>query len=171
MRPLTEMQQTVGGLIAEGRRRRTGGSVDPEHQLSIERVRGSRRTFLRTLASIAVVTSGTGLAGCGGEASERVVEMDDAMAFNPSSLTVTLGETVTWRNTGRAMTHTATTDPTLVRDAANVALPQGAMPWNSETIGPGQSWSHTFEVPGAYRYCCLPHELAGMVGAVTVEER
>ncbi len=126
---------------------------------------------MRTLATVAaVVTSGAGLAGCGGEASERVIEMDDRMVFEPASLTVTVGETVTWRNTGRAMTHTATADPALVRDATNVALPRGATSWNSGAIGPGQSWSHTFEVPGAYRYCCLPHELADMVGAVTVEE-
>lgn len=146
MRPLTEKQQPADGA------------------------RGSRRTFLRTLATVAaVVTSGAGLAGCGGEASERVIEMDDRMVFVPASLTVTVGETVTWRNTGRAMIHTATADPTLVRDATNVALPKGAMAWNSGAIDPGQSWSHTFEVPGAYRYCCLPHELADMVGAVTVE--
>lgn len=147
MRPLTEKQRPADGA------------------------RGSRRTFLRTLATVAaVVTSGAGLAGCGGEASERVVEMGDRMVFDPASLTVTVGETVTWRNTGRAMTHTATADPALVRDAANVALPQGTTAWNSGAIGPGQSWSHTFAVPGAYRYCCLPHELADMVGTVTVEE-
>ena len=146
MRPLTEKQQPADGA------------------------RGSRRTFLRTLATVAaVVTSGAGLAGCGGEASERVVEMDDRMVFVPASLTVTVGETVTWRNSGRALIHTVTGDPTLVRDATNVALPTGATPWNSGSIGSGQSWSHTFAVPGAYRYCCLPHELAAMVGAVTVE--
>lgn len=134
-------------------------------------LRGSRRSFLRTLATIAVVTSGASLAGCGGEASGRTIEMDDQMAFIPTSLTIAVGEMVTWRNTGRAMVHTATADPSLVRNTSNVALPDGAAPWSSDSIGPGQSWSYTFEVPGEHRYCCLPHELAGMVGAVTVKEK
>ncbi len=96
--------------------------------------------------------------------------MTDGMAFAPTSVTVAVGATVTWRNTGRGLVHTVTADPALVRDATHVALPSGVAPWASETIGPGQSWSHTFEASGDYRYCCLPHELADMVGTVIVNE-
>mgnify|MGYP000035226567 CR=1 FL=1 len=132
--------------------------------------RFSRRTFLKTLAAIGVVGSGVSLAGCGG-ASGRVVEMNDQMAFVPANLKVNVGETVTWTNKSRAMVHTATADPTLVRDPGNVKLPPGVAPWHSGNIAPGQSWSHTFEIPGEYRYVCVPHEVVGMVGAITVDAR
>ena len=131
--------------------------------------RFSRRTFLKTLAAVGVVGSAASLVGCGGS-SGRVIEMNDQMAFVPAKLTVKVGETVTWDNTSRAMVHTVTADPALVRDPGNVKLPQGAAPWDSGNIAPGQSWSHTFEIPGEYRYCCLPHEVVGMAGSVIVEE-
>lgn len=131
--------------------------------------RFSRRTFLKTLTAIGVVGSAASLVGCGG-ASRRVVEMTDEMAFEPAKLTVIVGETVTWSNTSRAMVHTVTADAALVRDPGNVKLPQGAAPWDSGSIVPGRSWSHTFEIPGEYRYCCVPHEVVGMVGTITVEK-
>nr|MBA3416896.1 halocyanin [Chloroflexia bacterium] len=33
----------------------------------------------------------------------------------------------------------------------------------------GGRWSYQFNLPGEYRYCCVPHELAGMVATVVVE--
>jgi len=110
-----------------------------------------------------------GLAGCGA-ATDRVVAMDDGMTFVPATLVVKLGDSVTWRNQSESMVHTATADTAKVRDPANVHLPQGVAPWHSGSIAPGHSWSYTFETPGTYRYCCVPHELVGMVGTVTVEE-
>jgi len=131
--------------------------------------RSSRRTFLRILAAVGVVSAGVGLVGCGA-ATGRVVAMDDRMTFVPTTLVVKLGDRVTWRNESDSMVHTATADAAEVRDPANVHLPQGAAAWHSGPIAPGQSWSHTFETRGEYRYCCVPHELVGMVGTVTVEE-
>jgi plastocyanin len=34
----------------------------------------------------------------------------------------------------------------------------------------GESYVHTFETPGTHEYFCAPHEAAGMVGSVVVEE-
>jgi plastocyanin len=36
-------------------------------------------------------------------------------------------------------------------------------------ITSGDTYEHTFEVPGTYHYFCIPHERGGMVGTVTVK--
>lgn len=118
---------------------------------------------------VGIFGSGGVLIGCQGSAEEATVEMNDGMQFDPVTLTVKAGESVTWRNTSAGMVHTATGDPSAATDPANVLLPAGAAPWNSGLIQGGESWSHTFDVPGEYRYCCVPHEMAGMVATIIVE--
>jgi plastocyanin len=93
--------------------------------------------------------------------------MTDQLRFEPASLTVPRGSTVTWTNTG-AVEHTATDDPSKAVTASNAALPSGAQPWDSGTVAAGQSFSHTFDTPGTYKYFCIPHEAAGMVATIVV---
>jgi plastocyanin len=62
-----------------------------------------------------------------------------------------------------------TADPSKAATAKNVLLPEGAQPFDSGNIDAGGTYSYTFTVPGTYRYVCLPHELAGMIGIVVVE--
>jgi plastocyanin len=38
-----------------------------------------------------------------------------------------------------------------------------------EIANPGNTYQHTFTVPGTYRYFCQPHESNGMVGEVVVK--
>lgn len=105
----------------------------------------------------------------GGQAQTHVVEMNLQLKYVPEQLTVSVGDTVTWRTVG-PIPHTSTCDPSLAANPAqSVALPQGAEPWNSGDVGDGQEFSHTFEVPGDYTYFCIPHEAAGMIGSVTVQ--
>ncbi len=96
-----------------------------------------------------------------------VVEMTDALAFDPSPVTIAVGETVEWRNAS-SVPHTATADPSLAADPANVILPAGAEPFHSGILTAGARFRHTFTVAGTYRYVCLPHESAGMIGTVVV---
>ncbi|MBD3345169.1 MAG: hypothetical protein GF401_08925 [Chitinivibrionales bacterium] len=56
-------------------------------------------------------------------------------------------------------------------DPKNVALPKGAKPFDSGTMQPGEEYRHTFTTAGLYRYFCIPHEKAGMVGEVIVKEQ
>lgn len=105
--------------------------------------------------------------GSAGEGA--VVEMTDELRFVPDQLTVNVGDTVTWRNTG-SVAHTATDDRGKAQDAANAVLPEGAEPWDSGNIAAGEEWSYTFQTPGEYTYFCIPHELAGMVARLTVTE-
>ena len=72
--------------------------------------------------------------------------------FEPASITVPVGTTVTWADVSG--THTTTSYDGL---------------WDSgERLEVGQSYSHTFNQPGVYRYYCKPHEDQGMIGTVLV---
>jgi plastocyanin len=95
------------------------------------------------------------------------VTMSDALRFEPATLTVARGATVTWRNSSATM-HTVTDDPGKAANKADAALPSGAQPWDSGNIDPGQTFQHTFDTPGTYKYFCTPHEAAGMVATITV---
>lgn len=96
------------------------------------------------------------------------IEMTNRLLFSPDTVRIRAGETVLWRNTS-ALPHTVTADPTKVARAGNVILPAGAAPFDSGMMDAGDTFSHTFTVPGTYRYVCVPHELANMIGVVIVE--
>lgn len=129
----------------------------------------SRRMVLRGGgAALAVLATGV-LAACGGsDASGAEIEMTNEMVFKPATVTIKKGDTVTWKNKD-SMVHTVTADATMPRDPSLIEVPDGAEPFHSGNITDGQSWSMKFDVPGRYRYVCLPHELVGMVGEVIVE--
>lgn len=102
------------------------------------------------------------------EAPDEVVAMV-GIEFDPPEITVEVGDTVTWRNDSQ-VEHTVTADPELAREADSVSLPEGAETFDSGIVAPGETFQHTFTVPGRYRYFCIPHEAAGMVAEVVVEE-
>ena len=75
-------------------------------------------------------------------------------AFQPDSISVPPGATVTWVNcedVGQEP-HTTTADG-------------GA--WNSPELSPGNRFSHTFPAQGDFPYHCTPHPF--MLGKVVVE--
>jgi plastocyanin len=72
--------------------------------------------------------------------------------YDPSSIEVGVGDTVTWTNTG-SVDHTVTSD-------------DGS--FDSGSIAPGGTWSYTFEEVGEYQYHCDPHPF--MVASVSVVE-
>ena len=96
-----------------------------------------------------------------------VVGMTNALRFTPDTVRMRVGQTVVWRNSSDIM-HTVTADPARAALAASVRLPEGAAPFDSGPMEPGASFSHRFDVAGEYRYFCLPHERAAMVGVVIV---
>lgn len=87
--------------------------------------------------------------------------------YDPSQITIRVGQTVTWRNDETAP-HTVTDDPCEAANPANAVLPQGAEPFDSGTLGAGDTFTKTFTVPGEYKYFCEFHEGGGMVGTITV---
>jgi plastocyanin len=73
------------------------------------------------------------------------------MTFSPSSLTVTVGTTVTWTNND-GMDHTVTS-ATGIFDSGNLAA--------------GGKFTHNFGTVGSFPYKCTIH--AGMAGTIVVK--
>lgn len=75
--------------------------------------------------------------------------------FNPAELRVSVGTTVTWTNQDSVL-HTVTSglrgNPTGLFDAS---------------VGPGGTFSFTFNEPGTFEYFCIPHP--GMDATIIVE--
>lgn len=74
----------------------------------------------------------------------------DAYGFDPSTLTVNAGDTVTWTNTG-SLAHTVT--------AVDGAFDSG-------NLNSGETTTVYFDTPGTYSYLCAPHPW--MKGTITV---
>ena len=82
-------------------------------------------------------------------AATHAVEIAD-FAFAPATLTITVGDTVTWTNQD-AVAHTATSTTGV---------------FDSGDLEQGESYSVTFTAPGTYDYLCTPHP--SMTGRVVV---
>jgi plastocyanin len=89
------------------------------------------------------------------------------MSYSPSTVIIRAGEAVEWRNTS-LITHTVTDDRKQEKKAWDAVLPRGAAAFDSSDIAAGQTYLHTFSVPGTYHYFCEHHETHGMVGTVIV---
>jgi plastocyanin len=98
------------------------------------------------------------------------VGMTNSLEFTPPKVTIQVGETVLWKNNSD-LVHTVTAMPDKANDNSHVDLPKGGEPFNSGMMQPGDTFRHTFTVPGHYKYFCIPHEAAGMIGEVVVEEK
>jgi plastocyanin len=103
----------------------------------------------------------------GGGAQAPTINMSDGYQFEPATLTVPRGTTVTWVNAGQ-QPHTVTDDPSKAANRADAQLPNGAQPWDSGFVEAGTTFTRTFDTPGQYTYFCMPHETLGMIGRITV---
>ena len=109
--------------------------------------------------------------------ADHVVDLQ-AVAFDPETITVQVGDTVAWE-------HAAGEPHNVV--AYEGEIPEAATYWASGgfeseeaaregwengvgAVQEGQAYVHTFETAGEHGYFCVPHEAAGMVGTVVVEE-
>jgi plastocyanin len=132
------------------------------------------RVLTRTIAAFAAVAMALGIALASNQAAAApkpvVVKMSDEPArYLPSPVTVKVGQPVQWINTGQVV-HTVTLVPEDVQDPKDVSMPKGAETFDSGFMAPGATFTHTFKIPGTYRYFCIPHEKAGMVGEVVVKK-
>lgn len=96
-----------------------------------------------------------------------VIRMSDDMAFGPEHALINVGDTVVWIQEG-ALPHTTSDGPGKAAVPEHALLPEGAEPWDSGLLDPGQRFSVVFDTPGEYTYLCTIHEAAGMVGRITV---
>lgn len=94
--------------------------------------------------------------------------MTNNLRFSPETVTIRVGQTVQWVNSS-SVAHTVTAVPDKAADPKDVHLPKGAQPFGSGIVSPGKTFTYTFTVPGRYKYFCIPHEFAGMIGKVIVK--
>lgn len=93
-------------------------------------------------------------------ATGQVMVVMRNIAFNPSTVTIRVGQTVVWRNDDAAP-HTTTSGTC----PGGVCTPMAG--WDSGTLNPGQSFAHQFNTPGTFSYYCRIHG-AMMQGTVMV---
>ncbi|HUY60948.1 MAG TPA: plastocyanin/azurin family copper-binding protein [Candidatus Dormibacteraeota bacterium] len=119
--------------------------------------------------STTTTTTTTAGGGCTAATAKSSVTVDatTSLKFIPATACLKAGGTVTWVNTG-AIPHTTTDEPALASNKADAALPAGATGWNQLLPHGGSKFTLTLKVPGTYKYFCIPHELLGMVGQITV---
>jgi len=95
--------------------------------------------------------SSGGSSSSGGAASGGTAVSIANFAFDPASLTVKVGDTVTWTNKD-SVAHTVTAD-------------DGS--FKSEQIQPGAAYKFTFAKAGTFSYHCSIHP--NMTGSITVQ--
>jgi plastocyanin len=115
-----------------------------------------------TLALLAALAAAAPLSSIVAETPETVVRMTQDKSFEPKTITVKAGNTVVWKNASD-MTRSVTDVASLAVTAKDAALPPNAKEFNS-------GHSYKFTVPGTYKYFCIPHEAAAMVGTVIVSK-
>jgi plastocyanin len=139
-----------------------------------------RRRFLRRAGAVGSAAATVGLAGCAGVGGEPDYDVGMlASAYRPREVTVSVGDTVVWENTS-ARGHTVTATAGGIPDDAAFFASGGfddydaaKAAWDADFGGlleSGDRFEHTFTVPGAYEYVCIPHREGGMFGTVVVEE-
>lgn len=139
--------------------------------MSNERIDSERRRITRLMVwgSTAAAIAWSGLAeAADGINPAVVVKATDDLQFVPDKVTIKVGDTVRWQSAS-VMVHTVTCDPAKAARPLDAALPEGAQPFDSGNIEPQGSFEHRFTVPGTYKYFCIPHEGADMLGEVIVK--
>lgn len=107
--------------------------------------------LLAVLLGVAPALSGVPAVAARQQGAEALVRVVDN-AFEPGTLTVAPGTTVTWTNEGND-SHTVTAD-------------DGS--FDSARLDPGESFSVTFDAPGTFGYHCSFHP--GMTATIVVSE-
>jgi plastocyanin len=139
----------------------------------------SRRAFVRRGAggvAAAAAAVGSGAVGTAGAQTTHTIDMTDGLVFDPDELTIAPGDTVVWETVG-SVGHSVTAYEDEIPEEAEYFASGG---FDSEQearnaypegdVASGETFEHTFEVEGEYGYFCIPHESAGMVASLTVQE-
>ena len=102
-------------------------------------------------------TSGTGTMDAATPANNIVVKSN---VFEPSTLNIKVGDTVTWTWAGGA--HTVTSGANCMSDNAY------GTPGLQSTVG--ATFTHTYDKAGTFEFFCMPHCVSsGMKGSIVVK--
>ena len=83
----------------------------------------------------------------------RIIKMK-GMRFDPSSVEVSIGDTVIWQNDSNGEHNVVANDGT----------------FKSNMLEKGQIYALVFEKKGQFKYYCQPHRIMGMKGVITVKD-
>jgi plastocyanin len=109
-----------------------------------------------TTAPTAAAGTPAGSAAAGSPAAGGSAVSIVDFAFNPTTLTVAKGTSVTWTNTGTSGHTVSADDKSFDSDASNT----------NATLANGATFSHTFDTAGTFAYHCKVH--SSMTGTITV---
>jgi plastocyanin len=133
-------------------------SPAPPEAASAEVIKAASQTIVGTETESGAATVAQD--GCEGGTSRTVALQDPGGSgeymFDPSALSFKKGECVNFTFTSESEFHTFTVEALDL----DVSVDGGA----SENV------AFTFDVAGEYELVCVPHELLGMVGTITVSE-
>ena len=113
--------------------------------------------ILSALAAVACIVAGCGSStteasqDCGASGAAANVTATSSPSFAASSVTISAGQSVCWKNTSN-LNHTVTSNTAGLFDQA---------------LGQGQIFVHVFPAAGTYNYHCSIH--AVMAGTVVVQ--
>jgi plastocyanin len=100
------------------------------------------------------------LKGGGDGAGVVQVEIEN-LAFGPSEITIDVGKTIRWINRDE-MPHTATSGDPEDEDAGSL--------WDSGVLAEGETFEHTFNEAGTFRYFCDFHPMTMRDALVIVQD-
>nr|BDW09766.1 plastocyanin precursor [Monactinus simplex] len=121
---------------------------------------------LQKVAQVAgVAVSSLALAfAAGADATVKLGADSGALVFEPSSVTIKAGESVTWVN-NVGFPHNIVFDDDAIPEGVNA----DALSHDDYLNAPGETASSKFDKAGTYEYYCEPHKGAGMMGKVIVQ--
>lgn len=99
----------------------------------------------------------TGGNGCDSTGANIIINAQDNLTFDQTSVTISKGQKVCWQNFG-TITHSVTADPSLADSTWNI----------DETLAPNLVVLYTFGVVGDFAYHCRYHVANNMRGVVHV---
>ncbi len=125
------------------------------------------------LLAVSILITGCGGAGGGGYSSSGTTTTISIIAgassacttaYFPNSVTILVGETVTWKNNDtmeHTVTSTSDSGPACIAGGGSIT----GSPLNSGNIAPTGTFSHTFDTAGTYYYVCTiaGHQMRGTV--------
>ncbi len=117
--------------------------------------------MLRMLRAAAIAALALALAPAAAGAADSTVGISN-FTFSPAAVTVNRGDTVTWRFSGPDTNHTVTARP----GQADTFESDPGVPEATVNHSTGDTFAHTFNVPGTFSYLCRVHP--GMTGTVRV---
>ena len=134
--------------------------------------RTTRPRVVKATASLQKVAQVAGVAAsslalafaAGADATVKLGADSGALVFDPASVTIKAGDSVTFKNNA-GFPHNIVFD----EDAVPEGVKADALSHEDYLNAPGETYTVKLTTPGEYGYYCEPHQGAGMAGKIIVQ--